>query len=61
MAGLVPAIHVFWLAAAIKSWMPGTRPGMTNESDHKKLCGSTSMSSLIDPCRFGAAWSHSRR
>jgi 2-keto-4-pentenoate hydratase/2-oxohepta-3-ene-1,7-dioic acid hydratase in catechol pathway len=27
MAGLVPAIHV--LAAARKTWMPGTRPGMT--------------------------------
>jgi len=27
MAGLVPAIHVFSLRR--KSWMPGTRPGMT--------------------------------
>jgi hypothetical protein len=27
MAGLVPAIHVF--AARRKTWMPGTRPGMT--------------------------------
>jgi hypothetical protein len=27
MAGLVPAIHVF---LAIKTWMPGTRPGMTS-------------------------------
>src|SRR5215472_16291632 len=26
MAGLVPAIHVFGVA---KTWMPGTRPGMT--------------------------------
>jgi hypothetical protein len=26
MAGLVPAIHVF---GPLKSWMPGTRPGMT--------------------------------
>ena len=26
MAGLVPAIHVFLL----KTWMAGTRPGMTN-------------------------------
>jgi hypothetical protein len=26
MAGLVPAIHVF---CPIKTWMPGTRPGMT--------------------------------
>jgi hypothetical protein len=28
MAGLVPAIHVFYLACR-KTWMPGTRPGMT--------------------------------
>jgi hypothetical protein len=28
MAGLVPAIHVF-LAVEAKTWMPGTRPGMT--------------------------------
>jgi hypothetical protein len=27
MAGLVPAIHVLLVAA--KTWMPGTRPGMT--------------------------------
>ncbi len=27
MAGLVPAIHVF---TAVKTWMPGTRPSMTN-------------------------------
>jgi hypothetical protein len=27
MAGLVPAIHVF--LANGKTWMPGTRPGMT--------------------------------
>jgi len=27
MAGLVPAIHV--LLVARKTWMPGTRPGMT--------------------------------
>jgi hypothetical protein len=28
MAGLVPAIHVFLFVVA-KTWMPGTRPGMT--------------------------------
>jgi hypothetical protein len=26
VAGLVPAIHVF---AAVKTWVPGTSPGMT--------------------------------
>jgi hypothetical protein len=31
MAGLVPAIHVFWQGKAAKTWMPGTRPGMTTE------------------------------
>jgi hypothetical protein len=29
MAGLVPAIHVFLLSADRKTWMPGSRPGMT--------------------------------
>jgi tRNA(adenine34) deaminase len=29
MAGLVPAIHVFYVAPCIKTWMSGTRPGMT--------------------------------
>jgi hypothetical protein len=28
MAGLVPAIQVL-LATSFKTWMPGTRPGMT--------------------------------
>ncbi len=31
MAGLVPAIHVLFDAAIKKTWMPGTRPGMTKE------------------------------
>jgi hypothetical protein len=31
MVGLVPAIHVFRRGKKIKTWMPGTRPGMTNE------------------------------
>jgi hypothetical protein len=33
IAGLVPAIHVV-LALALKTWMPGTKPGMTAE----RLC-----------------------
>ncbi len=31
MAGLVPAIHAFYLIHPAKTWMPGTRPGMTEE------------------------------
>jgi hypothetical protein len=31
MAGLVPAIHVFGLVK-LKTWMPGTRPGMMGQS-----------------------------
>jgi hypothetical protein len=31
MAGLVPAIHVFNAEMFFRTWMPGTRPGMTNE------------------------------
>jgi len=30
MAGLVPAIHVF-ASHKEKTWMPGTRPGMTSK------------------------------
>jgi urease accessory protein len=30
MAGFVPAIHVFFAFEGRKTWMPGTRPGMTN-------------------------------
>ena len=29
MAGLVPAIHVLLFPRLQKTWMPGTRPGMT--------------------------------
>jgi hypothetical protein len=29
MAGLVPAIHVFFSISTVKTWMPGTSPGMT--------------------------------
>ncbi len=32
MAGLVPAIHVFGNFMR-KTWMPGTRPGMTNSGN----------------------------
>jgi hypothetical protein len=31
MAGLVPAIHVFTGSPRSKTWMPGTRLGMTVE------------------------------
>jgi hypothetical protein len=30
VAGLVPAIHVF-ASAQSRTWMPGTRPGMTED------------------------------
>jgi hypothetical protein len=30
MAGLVPAIHVFF-SSTIKTWMPRTSPGMTKQ------------------------------
>src|SRR5450756_2592003 len=31
MAGLVPSIHVFDIVEKFKTWMPGTRPGMTGK------------------------------
>jgi hypothetical protein len=39
MAGLVPAIHVF-LITPLKTWMPGTRPGMTAERPMRNALGS---------------------
>jgi hypothetical protein len=30
MAGLVPAIHALLVVVQRKTWMPGTRPGMTS-------------------------------
>ena len=36
MAGLVPAIHVFSCADP-KTWMPGTRPGMTDWIESEAL------------------------
>jgi hypothetical protein len=33
MAGLDPAIHVFSCSVDTKTWMPGTRPGMTENND----------------------------
>jgi hypothetical protein len=33
MAELVPAIYVFFDFTALKTWMPGTRPGMTSSND----------------------------
>jgi hypothetical protein len=36
MAGLVPAIHVFELQT-LKTWMPGTRPGMTSQLERIRL------------------------
>jgi hypothetical protein len=38
MAGLVPAIHVFF-SSTIKTWMPGTSPGMTKQLDVTKQKG----------------------
>jgi hypothetical protein len=32
MAGLVPAIHVFFVVSKRKTWMPGTSPGMTEQN-----------------------------
>jgi hypothetical protein len=40
MAGLVPAIHV--LVMERKTWMPGTRPGMTT----------VTVTTTVQSCRF---------
>ena len=36
MAGLVPFIHVLLRRPIDKAWMPGTRPGMTNEKSARE-------------------------
>ena len=36
MAGLDPAIHAFLRRPINKAWMPGTRPGMTNETSARE-------------------------
>ena len=40
MAGLVPAIHVFLALPEAKTWMPGTRPGMTTSPKEPYFIGS---------------------
>jgi hypothetical protein len=49
MAGLDPAIHVFLGQA--KTWMPGTRPGMTNSDNpaRKYKLVNTKKGRIIDP------------
>jgi acetolactate synthase-1/3 small subunit len=37
MAGFVPAIHVFKQDRRTKTWMPGTRPGMTENRQDLKM------------------------
>src|SRR5262249_59900146 len=52
MAGLVPAIHVF--LEARKTWMPGTRPGMTSEwLPPLKLPGATNSVGSLSLCVRG--------
>ena len=49
MAGLVPAIHVFYFADN-KTWMPGTRPGMTVEA----RCSALDLGKIRHRARRGA-------
>src|SRR5258708_14688775 len=49
MAGLVPAIHVFLLGASVKTWMPGTRPGMTESADAVMAGRSHSKNGVASP------------
>jgi shikimate dehydrogenase len=54
MAGLVPAIHVFEPAKK-KTWMPGTRPGMT-----KEVLMSAATTTPRAACLIGWPAAHSR-
>jgi hypothetical protein len=44
MAGLVPAIHVYRDRRNPKTWMPGTRPGMTQKMDARVKPGHDGLS-----------------
>ncbi|TMJ21324.1 MAG: hypothetical protein E6G93_10525 [Alphaproteobacteria bacterium] len=50
MAGLDPAIHVFVLGR-LKTWMPGTSPGMTNVGafENQACCSSSPCSMRSRP------------
>ncbi len=39
MAGLVPAIDVLHRHKAVKTWMPGIKPGMTTNKRKTKYLG----------------------
>jgi hypothetical protein len=43
----VPAIHVFVLDDAVKTWMPGTSPGMTESELAAYLITSSSLSASL--------------
>ncbi|SHL12630.1 hypothetical protein SAMN05444159_5061 [Bradyrhizobium lablabi] len=57
MAGLVPAIHVFLAARLVKTWMPGTGPGMTSFAIRFIGCISTQPRAG----RSNPAWASMRR
>src|SRR5216684_7690396 len=53
MAGLVPAIHA--LLAQGKTWMPGTRPGMTEKGNWKgQAMAERSFKQEVNKLRLGA-------
>ena len=55
MAGLVPAIHVALAPIETKTWMPGTRPGMTKVIHFAAFSVGQSKSEQIDRRRARAA------
>src|SRR4029453_11197468 len=61
MAGLVPAIHVLEARCGCKTWMPGTRPGMTKETamleEFKKFALRGNVVDLAIGVIIGAAFS----
>ncbi len=51
MEGFVPAIHVFFFYR-LETWMPGTRPGMTNTRAFPLLMESEAELHVFDSTRF---------
>ncbi len=56
MAGPVPAIHVFLGPLKRKTWMPGTRPGMTNKGGQVFFFTASAKLAFAEPGFSGCCW-----
>jgi hypothetical protein len=54
MAGLVPAIHDLACLSGRKTWMPGTRPGLTADGDEPDKTMTRKRTKLIREGKYAA-------